>query len=68
MLGCLVVCHMYKDMIISTTVAGFRCGDHENPPDFFLDVLISHEEAAVGEEGVVLTNMGESADHHVRLL
>ena len=38
---------------MSYFTAGFKCGEYENPADFFLDVLTTCEEAAV-EEGEVI--------------
>lgn len=31
-------------------ITGFKCGEYENPADFFLDVLIMCEKAAVEEK------------------
>ena len=45
--------------------AGFKCGEYENPADFFLDVLTTCERAAVAEQEVVHTNAGIGGDYQV---
>lgn len=58
---CVNVWWLYCTYVTTSTfnfAAGFRCGEYENPADFFLDVLTTCEEASIEGGEVVQKNSG----------
>ena len=46
--------------MINSLHAGFRCGEHENPADFILDVLTTCEKSVQANEVAVAIDTGET--------